>query len=148
MSDTPLYRFLTFRMSRVQAKLNAQANAILQREAGLTLTQWRILALVGAARETTLSEMARTAALDKGLISRNLKAMVTDGLILASTDKQDHRIQHLTLSERGQLIYDRTLPRMQRRQDGLRSALTDAEFETMNRVLDKLEAAAEARDDG
>ncbi len=148
MSDTPLYRFLTFRMSRVQAKLNAQANAILQREAGLTLTQWRILALVGAAGETTLSEMARTAALDKGLISRNLKAMVTDGLILASTDKKDHRIQHLTLSERGQIIHDRTLPRMQKRQDGLRSALTDEEFETMTRVLDKLEAAAEARDDG
>ena len=37
IGDLPLRRFLTFRMARVQAKLNAQASHILREQAGLTL---------------------------------------------------------------------------------------------------------------
>lgn len=47
--DLPLNQFLTYRLSRVQAKLNTQGNALLQKHAGLKLTQWRLLALVGTA---------------------------------------------------------------------------------------------------
>ena len=65
-ADTlPLQQFLTYRLSRVQAKLNAQATRILREASGITLTQWRIIALVGAAGQTRLSQLAREAALDK-----------------------------------------------------------------------------------
>ena len=70
MTGRRLHQFLTYRLSRVQAKLNAQANALLHAQSGLTLSRWRILALVGAAGQTRLSELARIAALDKGLLSR------------------------------------------------------------------------------
>lgn len=143
--DLPLHQFLTYRLSRVQAKLNAQATAILRAHAGLTLSQWRILALVGAAGRTRLSELARIAALDKGLLSRNLKTLVADGLVKSKQDVIDHRVQHLSLSGSGQDLFETTLPRMHKRQRHLRSSMTANELDVLYRALDKLEIAADYR---
>jgi DNA-binding MarR family transcriptional regulator len=143
--DLPLHQFLTYRLSRVQAKLNAQASAMLRAHAGLTLSQWRILALVGAAGQTRLSELSRIAALDKGLLSRNLKTLIADGLVRSKQDDIDHRVQHLSLSESGQALFERTLPHMRRRQRHLRSSMTANELDVLYRALDKLEVAADYR---
>ncbi len=145
--NQPLHQFLTFRLSRVQAKLNAQANALLGHHSGLTLSKWRILALVGAAGETRLSDLARIAALDKGLLSRNLKIMVEDGLVASKQDDVDHRVQHLTLTESGQELFEHTLPQMRLRQKKLRETLTPTEIGTLYSALDKLEIAADWRGD-
>ncbi len=145
--EQPLHQFLTFRLSRVQAKLNAQANALLQRHADLTLSKWRILALVGAAGQTRLSELARIAALDKGLLSRNLKLMIEEGLVVAKQDDVDHRVQHLSLSTKGQDLFDKTLPKMRERQAKLREPLDARELDALSSALDKLEIAADWRGD-
>ena len=145
--DQPLQRFLTYRLSRVQAKLNAQAQALLQRYAGLTLAKWRILALVGAAGQTRLSELARVAALDKGLLSRNLKALIQDGLVATKGDDVDLRVQHLSLTKKGRRLFERTLPKMQQRQRRLNDALEPQEREALRSALDKLEVAAGWRGD-
>ena len=147
IEDQPLHQFLTYRLSRVQAKLNAQANALLQSQSGLTLSKWRILALIGATGQTRLSELARIAALDKGLLSRNLKIMVGDGLVAAKQDDIDHRVQHLSLTPAGQRLFDNTLPKMRQRQARLRDALSPTELEAIYSALDKLEVASEWRED-
>ncbi len=143
--ELPLHQFLTYRLSRVQAKLNAQANAMLRAHAGLTLSQWRILALVGAAGQTRLSDLARIAALDKGLLSRNLKTLTAEGLVASKQDDIDQRVQHLSLSSRGKALFDRTLPRMRKRQRQLRSSLTAKELDVLYTALNKLELAADYR---
>ena len=141
--DLPLRQYLTYRIARVQAKLNAQGARVLRDAVGLTLSQWRVLALVGAAGRTRLSELARTAALDKGLLSRNVKTLVEQGLVVADQDEIDHRVQHLSLSPKGQELFARALPVTRRRQQHLRENLSDEEIRTFRRVLDKLEIAAE-----
>ncbi len=143
----PLHQFLTYRLSRVQAKLNAQANALLQQYAGLTLSRWRILALVGAAGQTRLSELSRIAALDKGLLSRNLKVMIAEGFISAKQDDYDHRVQHLSLTPKGIALFDHTLPKMRARQAKLRETLDPDELRAVYSALDKLELAADWRGD-
>lgn len=143
VNTLPLHQFLTYRLSRVQAKLNAQATRILREASGITLTQWRIIALVGAAGETRLSQLAREAALDKGLLSRNLKGLIEDGVIATRPDESDHRAQVLSLSAKGAEIFERTLPVSRERQRKLRAGLTEEELSVFRRVLDKLEIAAE-----
>ena len=142
--DLPLTRFLTYRFSRVQAKLNAQATRLLHRTAGLGLTQWRILALIGDAGGTArASEITSFAAIDKGLFSRKLKGLVEDGLVTTAPDKKDQRVQHLRLTAKGQRLYDSTLPVMRARQRALRSHFDDEELRVLYAALDKLESAAE-----
>ena len=143
--DIPLQQFLTYRISRVQAKLNAQANDLLRRHAGLTLSQWRILALLGAVGQTRLTDLARIAALDKGLLSRNLKVMIAEGFVTSKQDDLDHRIQHLTLTSKGLDLFDATLPKMRARQHHLRASLTSKELEMLYSAMDKLELAASWR---
>ena len=140
--------FLTFRLARVQAKLNAQSSRILKDHCGLTLTQWRLLSLIGAAGRTTAAHLSREVAMDKGLISRNIKTMVADGHVRITVDPEDNRAQHLELTEAGLEVFHTTVPRMRARQDALR-ALLDADEEAMlNRALAKLEKAADDRAHG
>ena len=143
----PLQQFLTYRLSRVQAKLNAQANALLQERSGLTLSKWRILAFIGAAGETRLSQLVQITALDKGLVSRNLKVMIADGLVGSKQDDIDQRVQHLSLTAKGRQLFDHTLPRMRMRQSHLRASLDPNELETLYAALGKLEIAAGWRGD-
>ncbi|MEL7099421.1 MAG: MarR family transcriptional regulator [Pseudomonadota bacterium] len=145
--ELPLLQFLTYRISRVHAKLNAQASTLLSDHSGLTLSRWRILALVGAAGQTRLSDLARAAALDKGLLSRNLKVMVADGLIDAQQDDIDQRVHLLSLTQAGRSLFESTLPRMQERQAKLRASLAPDELTTLYAALEKLEAAADWRGD-
>lgn len=142
-SDLPLHQYLTYRLSRVQAKLNIQATRMLREASGITLLQWRIIALIGAVGQTRLSDLSKEAALDKGLLSRNLKTLIEEGVVTARQDESDHRAQHLTLSAKGQEIFERTLPVSRFRQNTLRDGLSEDEIKIFRRVLDKLEQAAE-----
>ncbi len=142
-SQFPLHQYLTYRLSRVQAKLNVQGARLLRDTVGLTLSQWRIVALIGAAGRTRLSTIAREAALDKGLLSRNLKNLIELGIVTSRQDEDDHRVQHLSLSPRGQEIFERALPVTRKRQEWLRKDLSEEEIRIFRRVLDKLECAAE-----
>ncbi|MEN9060745.1 MarR family winged helix-turn-helix transcriptional regulator [Ponticoccus litoralis] len=111
--------------------------------AGLTLTQWRLIALIGATDRSTAAQLSRYAAMDKGLISRNLKALGEENLVRIIRDTEDNRLQHLELTAEGRALFDSTLPRMQARQNALRDRLDEEEVRAFLATLDKLEQAAE-----
>ena len=145
LKNGSLERFLTYRLARVQAKLNAQASRILRDHAGLTLTQWRLIALIGFTVQTNAAALSRTATMDKGLISRNIRTLGQDGLVRIIPDENDHRAQTLQLTSKGKAIFEKTLPRMRQRQQALRSLLTDEEEQALSSALEKLEAATDDR---
>ncbi len=141
--ELPLRRFLTYRISRVQAKLNTQATRLLREASGITLAQWRLVALIGAAGQTQSSALSKEAALDKGLVSRNLKTLIEQGVVHSKTDAGDHRVQNLCLTDKGRVIFEKTLPVTRARQAQLREGLTHEELRVFHKVLDHLEIAAE-----
>ena len=140
--DLPLQQFLTYRFSRVQAKLNAQAMRILA-QAGLSLTQWRIIALIGNAGQARPSALTSEGLIDKGMFSRKIKPLITTGLVDAGIDDKDNRAQVLSLTQKGRMLYNDTLPIMRKRQHALRAALTEEELRLIYTILNKLELAAE-----
>lgn len=141
-----LSNFLTYRISRVHGKLNAQASKILHDTVGLPLNQWRVIAFIGGAGTISASELIRFTAMDKGLVSRNVKALLERGLLMSSPDKFDNRVHVLSLTEAGQAVFDTALPRMRRRQTKLRENLTDEDIATFRKVIAALEIAAEDTD--
>lgn len=141
--ELQLTQFLTYRLARAQARLNAQARRILKEVAGLSLSQWRILSLIGHQGEATSSELAKMFDIDKGLFSRNLKTLVRDGHVVSASDERDSRVGRLSLTGSGRDLFDRTLPVMRQRQEALRSGLTEDELTTLYAALEKLEAAAD-----
>ncbi len=146
LGETPLQQFVTFRMSRVQARLNAQASDILERHSGLSLIQWRTIAILAILGETTPMAVARFGRLDKGLLSRKLKALIADGLVSSRSDPNDQRRQLLSLTRAGRAVYDRLLPIMEARQAHLVADLDPQQRSAFLEALDKIEQATARRD--
>jgi len=141
-----LTRYLTFRLSRLQAALNAQAAQVLAGGAGLTLMQWRILALIDGTGQTTHGALMRSGAFDKGLLSRALAGMIDQGLLSEARDDGDHRRQNLRITPLGLQRRARAAPLMQARRERLLRDFTPAETEALMAALDKLMAAAQDKD--
>lgn len=137
-----LTQFLSYRVVRLHHAMNAQAVSVLDRVAGVTLTQWRVIAMVGSGMATSSRDIARKSIIDPGLISRTVKGLEDDGLLKTARHDTDRRVIDLSLTPRGQGIYDETLPHMQARQEFLLQAMDPAEREMIFGVFDKLEAAA------
>jgi len=145
----PLRSFLTFRLARVHARLNTQAGNLLKQTSGISLSQWRVLAMIGSGGEDTVSaaDIKRLVGFDKGLFSRTLQGLIREGLVTSVIDAQDHRRQRLSLTEAGRTVYDRTLPAMRARQEKLRAALEPEELAALFSALDKLEAVVAGEDE-
>ena len=139
----PLQDFFTYKLVRLMQKLNAHATRYLQADAGVTLVQWRVIMLLGTLKTATQSEIVRLADIDKGLLSRQIKILVADGLVRTTQDRRDQRLHHLALSDAGLSLYNKMLPKMQARQQMLRDALTTEEHATVLQVIGKLGQAVD-----
>ena len=136
-------QFLTYRLARLQSRLNAQAIRRLREKSDLSLTEWRILAMVAPQGETTLSMLVRDTQLDKGQLSRATKTLMTKGLLQSRVKADDHRQNLLTITKSGKETHDKIFPVMQARQSGLAAHLSKEELEGFLSVLTKLERATD-----
>lgn len=143
-----LTQFLSYRVVRLHHAMNAQAVSVLDRVAGITLLQWRVIAMVGSGTATSARDIARQSIIDPALISRTVKGLETKGLLMTSRENADRRVINLTLTPKGRAVFEKTLPHMQGRQQSLIDALDPAEQAAIFRILDKLEMAADRREFG
>lgn len=139
-------RFIVFRILRAHSGLTLQTNRILEKNGGLTSTQWRILAVMEGEGASTLSDIAEISTIDKGLLSRNLTPMLERGWITAQPDPHDGRIKRLSVSDEGRALHDRVLPLMIKRHERIARDLTDEERDALFTALDKIEAASKFTD--
>ena len=87
-----LLSFVSYRISLLHPKLNAQAAHILGKLAGISLVQWRIISLIDAfGPKISSSEIITRVSMDKGLFSRALKKLVEDERVISMTDPSDQR---------------------------------------------------------
>ncbi len=134
-----LQNVLTYRFARLQAKLNAQASDLVDKQGGISLSQWRILAVLSDQNISTQKDVLMTVGLDKGQISRTIKQLVQKQFITVSHDQPDSRIQHLALTEAGIAITETLHPIMNARQKYLQQDFTDEEIEQLFEWLGRLE---------
>ena len=147
--DAPIFHtpssFVTFRLARLQSSLNAQATALLKSKSGLSLVEWRLIQTLRMIENASLTEIADHVQMDKGQLSRKIKAMVEKGLLRAETDKQDQRVQHLTLTPKAEELSARMMPYMEARQQRLLADVSAADLAVFYSVVGKIEAASKFR---
>lgn len=144
----PIQQFLTYRLLKAHLALNAQASAVLDKTAGITLSLWRVLAFIGTGDIRTSRALSAVSGLDPAQISRSLKALEEEGLVKADRLPEDRRTLELCLTEKGREAFDAILPVMQSRQQHLMDALSPDERKMIFGALEKLELASERRDFG
>ena len=146
ISPIKLRAFLTFRLTRLQAQINSQAQHILRAHSDIGQTEWRVIFMVADLGEGTMAQVVRDGKIDKAQVSRAVKSLIKSGYLESRVDPADHRQSILTLTGKGHKIYLRILPLMQERQRHLLADLGDEEVDMLFQVLDRLEAAAQRRD--
>ena len=137
-----LQRTLTFRLARMQAKLNTQASDLVERHCGLSLTEWRILTVLSDPEVKTQKDVLKSMGIDKGQISRTIKKLLGQSLISSEENKTDNRLQMLSLTDEAWTVLKKMKPIMTKRQNYIRRELSDAELMSLISMIDRIEANA------
>ncbi len=140
---TEFRELLSFRVHMVANLLSRGAELRYRREFGVSLWEWRSLALLGGAGEPlSLGELARSAGIDKGQMSRVVSGLARRRLVLRATDPGDGRGVRLTLTRSGKKLYEGLIRAAAERDSAFRSCLSGNESSVFERVLTKLAGRA------
>ena len=133
---------LPFRLSRLNAHMNAQAAAALASASTLSLNQWRVFFLVHHLQPVTSKTISLVSAIDPAVISRSARSLLDDGIIQLERNEEDQRERFLTLTDDGKVLMDRLGPVMANRRSKLDEALSEEESRILDRIINKLETQA------
>ncbi len=140
--DWGLSRFLSFRIAKLHAVLNAQATRLLEDGPGLTLGQWRVMVTIGAGGARTSRALHEKTQIDPALISRSLRQLEALGFVVAGRNAEDRRVLDVRLTPRGDEVFRQTYPIMQARQNALRGCLTPDEAAQLDDFIARLTRVA------
>jgi DNA-binding MarR family transcriptional regulator len=147
-TETPsalrLEKFLPYRLSVLSNTVSrALAEAYADRY-GLSINEWRVMAILGRFPGSSAAEVADRAAMDKVAVSRAVSRLLAAGRIRRRTAAEDRRRSVLVLSSAGQRIHGRLTPVLLDYEDALVAALSPTERAQLDRILTRLtdEAAA------
>lgn len=135
-------RFVTFQINQLSTAFERQWTRVMRERAGVSLSQWRILAMLEAG-PMVFSQLVDATGIDKALMSRSMRALEALNLIQVGPTPEDARSLTLSLTPKGQRVLARMMPLASQRQQHLLSALTAEERRYFYTAVEKLKAAAE-----
>ena len=140
-SELNFEQFLTYRILSLTSRLNRQAVKILDDACGLRLPEWRCMAMIGRHGQLNLFNISEIAGMDRAHVTRSIQSLVERGHVLTQRDVVDRRIVSARLTRSGRRIYEKTFPIMEQRQLQLLGALSPADREAFDRIIDNLNGA-------
>jgi DNA-binding MarR family transcriptional regulator len=138
--DRPLEleRFVPYRLSLLSNTLSQAIAREYQARFGLSVTEWRVLAVLGRYAGLSAGEVAERTAMDKVAVSRAVARLLGDDRIRRAVHRGDRRRSVLALTPKGQRIYDQIAPRALEYERQLLQVLDAEEREWLERLLAKL----------
>jgi DNA-binding MarR family transcriptional regulator len=142
---TEIRELLSYRLHRVANLLSRGAELRYRREFGVSLWEWRTIALLGAAKGSqSLGSLAQAAGIHKSQMSRVVSGLANRKLVARSSNADDGRNVQLALSKAGRKVYEGLIDAAAERDRAFRSCLSSKEKIVFEEVLAKL--AGRARD--
>jgi DNA-binding MarR family transcriptional regulator len=141
---TEIQDLLSYRVHMVANLLSRGAELRYRREFGVSLWEWRTVALLGAAEPQSLGDLARAAGIDKSQMSRVVSGLAKRRLVVRDANDADGRGVHLRLSKAGRKLYSGLIGAAAQRDAALRNCLSASEKTIFERALSKL--AGQARE--
>ena len=143
-ADPTIRELLSYRLHQVANLLSRGAEMRYRREFGVSLLEWRTVALLGGAGEPqSLNELARAAGMDKGQMSRVVSGLTRRRIIFREADANDARGIRLSLTRSGRALYQKLIRAAAERNSAFLGCLSVKERECLEQAMTKL--AREAR---
>lgn len=141
MTDTPSLRldtFLPYRLSVLSNATSRKIADIYERQFGLSIWQWRIIAVLGEQEGLTSTEVAQRTFMDKPTVSRAAASLIEQGILEREIDMDDRRRAPMRLSDEGRAIYAAVIPLVLESERELLDALSEDETATLYTLLSRL----------
>jgi len=142
MQALSLRAFLPYRLSVLSNTVSKQIAELYQSQFGLSIWQWRLMAVLGEAPGLDATEIVTRTAMDKVAVSRAVSGLIEMGHVRREAAQNDGRRSLLYLTKKGEQTYDEIVPLAQAEEKAMTGALTKAERVELNRLLEKLAEAA------
>jgi DNA-binding MarR family transcriptional regulator len=140
---TAIRDLLSYRLHSVANLLSRGAELRYRREFGVSLWEWRTIALLGAVTEPlSLNHLAHAAGIHKSQMSRVVSGLTKRRLVLRATDEADARGVRLALSASGRKLYRGLIGAAAERDAAFRRCLTRNEHTVFESALGKLASRA------
>ncbi len=107
-------------------------------EFGLTIPEWRVLALVGRFEAISPSRVSGLTEMDKVKVSRAAATLVARGMLRQAPNPTDGRARVLRMTRKGERVHDTVVPRARELEQELASALSRTELAALRKALTKL----------
>ncbi len=133
---------LSYRIHRLANALSHGAALRYRRDFGVSLMEWRILALLGGFAPLRLTELAKESGLDKSQASRAIAALVARGLVLREIGREDAREVALRLSAAGRRTYAGLIRAARERDAAFTGCLSAEERTVLDAAIRRLGAEA------
>lgn len=130
--------FLPYRVSVLANTISQGIAARYRDEHAISVTEWRVLAVLGGSPAQTASDLTRKTAMDKVAIHRAVKSLVAKNLLQRHPDTSDRRRHPLRLTPAGQTILDTIIPKACAFERELLQALEPRETRALDRIIEKL----------
>jgi DNA-binding MarR family transcriptional regulator len=140
-ADLDLERFLPYRLSVLSNTVSTRIAQAYAGQFGLSIPEWRVVAVLARYPGLTASGVAERTAMDKVMVSRAVSRLLKSGRVARRTGA-DRRASHLALSAKGRAIYARVVPVALGLEEQLLSALSAEEQASLRGALLKLDARA------
>ena len=139
-----LERYLPYRLSILSNRISALISEIYSYKFALSITEWRIIAVLGEYPDVSADEVSLKTQIEKSILSRAINKLVQRKLLQREFDPFDRRRSMLRLTATGLSVYDEVVPVSYDYEKALVSCFTDAEREQFSEFIDRLYQHAES----
>lgn len=140
-AELRLERFLPYRLSVLSNRISQDIAGLYSARFGLSITEWRVMAVLGAESPLSAGTVAERTAMDKVAVSRSVSGLLGRKYLQRRTDRRDARRSELALSAKGRAVFDQIVPLALDIEGKILSVLPESEQRHLLAILDKLEAA-------
>lgn len=139
MTQFHLDGFLPYRLS---VTMNRVSRAFARRyaaEFGLTIAEWRVLAVLGSFQPLSSNGIVEKTQMDKAKVSRAVARLLDGGLLRRRVDAEDQRLLELTFTAKGRRVYEAIVPRALALEAELTAGLGGEDRARLLALLEKLD---------
>ncbi len=148
MSALTLDDFLPYRLSIASNAVSDAVASAYRSLFGLKIPEWRLVAVLAEGGPMSQQALCGRTRMDKVTVSRAAIALVERGLIVRETNPGDQRSHLLTLSHGGWALYEEIAPKALELERRVFAEFSMEERRQLRAMLDRIEAAVEALEQG
>jgi len=130
--------FVPYRLSVLTNRVSGAIARQYSERFGLSIPEWRVMAVLGQAPGLSSSEVATRTAMDKVQVSRAVASLMAAKRVARACDVSDGRVTRLSLTRQGRAIYDQIVPLALHLEELLLSALSAEERHEFDGLMTKL----------